>query len=142
MPFTVGEKLRVQFRKHLRTGHVRNAQLDPELSDALAGPIEDGETFIVKVDCRNEGQLWFSDIRVLLEHEGIHELFRYDSVRRAHWMFKNLWHRIRPEPESVGHLKTGYFDRLEIELEDRTCILDGLGQSYSPILKFFRWILK
>jgi len=142
MPFTVGEKLRVQFRKHLRKGHVRNAQLDPTPSGIVSQIAEDGEVFIVKVDRSKGGQLWFSDIRVLLEHEGIHELFRYNSVRRAHWMLKNLWDRIRAEPASVDHLKTRYFDRLEIELEERTCILDGLGQSYSPILNFFRWIPK
>jgi hypothetical protein len=28
MPSTVGEKLRVQFRKFLRRGYARNAQLD------------------------------------------------------------------------------------------------------------------
>ena len=35
IPFTVDEKLRVQFRKSLRKGYVRNAQLDPEVSAAV-----------------------------------------------------------------------------------------------------------
>ena len=142
MPFTVSEKLRVQFRKDLRKGYVRNAQLDPTPSGIVSQIAEDGEVFIVKVDRRKGGQFWFSDIRVLFEDDGVHELFRYSSVRRAHWMFKNLLDRIRAEPESVGHLKTQYYDRLEIELDDRTCILDGLGQSYSPVLKLLWWIRK
>jgi hypothetical protein len=76
VPYSVGEKLRVQFRKDLRKGHVQNAQLDPTPSGIVSQIAEDGEVFIVKVDRSKGGQLWFSDLRVLLEHEGIHELFR------------------------------------------------------------------
>jgi hypothetical protein len=142
VPFTVGEKLRAQFRKSLRKGYVQNAQLDPTLSGIVAQFAEDQEGFIVRVDHSKEGRFWFSDRRVLFESEDVHELFRYDCVLGVHWMFKNLWDRIKAEPKSGDHLKTQYFDRLEIDLGDRICVLDGLEQAYSPLYEFFKWMLR
>ena len=142
MPFTDGEKLRVQFRKSLRKGYVRNAQLDPEIAAAVGEVAAEGETFIVRVDRSKGGRFWFSDLRVLFEDEDVRELFRYEDVRGVHWMFKDLWNRIKAEPQSGSDLKRQYFDRLEIQLADQLCVLDGLGQAYSPLFHFFGWILK
>ena len=142
MPFTVGEKLRVQFRKSLRKGYVRNAQLDPKMSGTVAQLADDHESFIVRVDRSKGGLFWFSDHRVLFENEGVHELFRYDCVRGVHWMFKNLGDRVKAEPGSGSDLKRHHFDRLEIDLGDRVCVLDGLDQAYSPLYKFFKWMLR
>jgi len=141
MPFTVAKKLRVQFRKELGKGYVLNAQLDPELSRAVAQSAEANERFVVRVGRVKGGQFWFSDHRVLFEDQSVHELFRYDSVRRCHWMFKNLQDRIEAEPGTGHDFKRKYGDRLEIDLGDRVCVLDGLAQAYLPIYNFFRWIL-
>ena len=142
MPFTDGEKLRVQFRKSLRKGYVRNAQLDPEISAAVHEVVAQGETFIVRVDRNKGGRFWFSDHRVLFADEDVREILRYEDVRGVHWMFKDLRNRIKAEPQSGSDLKRQYFDRLEIELADRLCVLDGLSQAYSPLYHFFGWILK
>jgi hypothetical protein len=140
MPLTVAKKLRVQFRKELEKGYVQNAQLDPELSRAVAQLAEANESFVVRVDRVKGGQFWFSDHRVLFEDQSVHELFRYDSVRRCHWMFKNLQDRAEAEPGT--DFKRKYGDQLEIDLGDRVCVLDGLAQAYLPIYNFFGWILK
>src|SRR5215831_19818226 len=100
MPFTVGEKLRVQFRKSLRKGYVQNAQLDPEMSAAVRRVAAQDERFIVRVDRIKGGRFWFSDHRVLFENEGVREVLRYDHVRSVHWMFKDLWNRVKAEPGS------------------------------------------
>ena len=49
------------------------------------------ESFIVRVDRTKGGQFWFSDHRVQFENEDLREILRYDCVRGAHWMFKDLW---------------------------------------------------
>lgn len=141
IPFTVDEKLRVQFRKSLRKGYVRNAQLDPEVSSAVRQLAVENERFIVRVDRSKGGRFWFSDHRVLFEDDGIQEILRYDRVRSVHWMFKDLWQRIKAEPGTGSDMKSQYFDRLEIDLGGRVCVLDGLGQAYSPLYHFFKWML-
>ena len=140
--FQAPEKLRVQFRKYLRKGYVRNAQLDPQISSAVLQLAEANECFVVKVDRSKGGQLWLSDRRVLFEDEGVRELFRYDSVRSVHWMFRNLRDRLGTEPGTGSNLKKQYFDRLEVDLGDQVCVLDGLDQAYSPVYDFFLWMLK
>ena len=70
IPFTVDEKLRVQFRKSLRKGYVRNAQLDPEVSSAVRQLAVENERFSVRVDRSKGGRFWFSDHRVLFEDDG------------------------------------------------------------------------
>ena len=139
---TVARKLRIQFRKSLMKDYVRNAQLDPTISPAVARLAEANESFIVRVERVQGGQFWFSDHRVLFEDERVHELFRYDSVRKCHWMFKDLSDRINADPGLSQDLKRKYGDRLEIDLGDRVCVLDGLGQAYSPVLDFFQWMLR
>jgi hypothetical protein len=86
------------------------------------------------------GRFWFSDRRVLFEDERVEELLRYDSVRKCYWMFKDLPDRINADPGLGKDMKRNYGDRLEIDLGDRICVLDGLGQAYSPVLHFFSWI--
>ena len=142
MLFTVGEKLRVQFRKSVCKGYVRNAQLDPRMSGTVAQFAEEHENFIVRVTRSKGGQFWLSDHRVLFEDEGIHELFRYDRVRGVHWMSKNLWDREKYEPGSGSDLKKQHFDRLEIDLGDTVCVLDGLDQAYLPVYQFLQWMLR
>ena len=153
---TVARKLRIQFRKYLEKGYVRNAQLDPRIPPEVAQLAEANESFIVRVDrvgwqppwpgatarAAQGGRFWFSDHRVLLEDESVHELFRYESVRECYWMFKDLPDRINADPGLGKDMKRNYGDRLEIDLGDRICVLDGLGQAYSPVLHFFHWMLR
>ena len=138
---TVVQKLRIQFRKHLVKSDVRNAQLDPRISPAVAQLPEANESFIVRVDRVKAGQFWFSDRRVLFEDERVEELLRYDSVRKCYWMFKDLPDRINADPGLGKDMKRNYGDRLEIDLGDRVCVLDGLANAYSPVLHFFQWML-
>ena len=44
------EKLQIQFRKSLRRGHTKNAELDPVISEGVAAIMEPEETAIVRVD--------------------------------------------------------------------------------------------
>ena len=128
LPFTVGEKLRVQFRKSLGKGCVRNAKLDRDMSVAVHQVAVKDESFIVRVDRSKGGRFWFSKYQVLFENEVVYEILRYDCVRSVHWMFKDLWDRTKVDAQSPRRP------------EER--VLDGLGQAYSLLLHFFRWMLK
>jgi hypothetical protein len=141
MALSNAEKLRVQFRKSLRKGFVKNAELDPTPSSKVALEAEPNENFIVRVNSRKGGQYWFTDRRALFENSDlVREVFRYDAVQDTHWMFKNLWDRLKTDPTIGSQLKAENFDRLEIEVGDRVCVLDGLNQAYTPILNFLWWI--
>ena len=145
-PLSAKEKLQVQFRKSLRRGHTKNAELDPVLSAGVAAIMEPDETAIVRVDSTKGQHYWFSDRRLLSEHDGgICELVRYQSVIEAHWMFKDFWtERVKSlqSVEAAAQFKLDHFDRLEIESHDRLIVLEGLDQAYYPVLHFFWWITR
>jgi hypothetical protein len=107
--------------------------------------MEPEETAIVRVDSTKGQHYWFTDRRLLSEHdEGIHELVRYQSVIKAHWMFKD-WNKRAKSLQSLeagAQFKRDHFDRLEIESHDRVVVLEGLDQAYIPVLHFLRWITR
>ena len=143
LPFSTAEKLRIQFRKELRRGTVKNAELDPMVPSSVASSASSDEKFIVRVDRTKGGRYWFSDRRVLFEDGAVvREVVRYEVVRSAHWMFKDLDYRMRSDLAGVPNLKSQYFDRLEIDIGSALCVLDNLGQSYVPTLNFLWWILR
>lgn len=91
-PLSAKEKLRIQFRKSLRKGYTRNAEMDPVVPEGLFAMTEPEETIIVRVDSTKGQHYWFTDRRLLCQHaDGIHEMLRYQSVMKAHWMFKDFW---------------------------------------------------
>ena len=140
-PLSSQEKLRIKFRKSLRKDCAKNIEIDPVAPDTIALITEPQEAFIVRVDSTKGQHYWFSDRRLLCQHnQGIDELLRYKSVYKAHWMFRDLTDRLKSSPEAISQLKRSYFDRLEIESKDRLVILEGLGRAYWPVLHFFRWI--
>ena len=100
----------------------------------------------MKVVRRLGGAYWFSDRRVLVESNGIiKEQVRYQRLRRAHWMYKDLSERIKlavvqSGEEGVTAMKRDHFDRIELELDRETVVLDGLDQAYWPTLHFFWWL--
>jgi hypothetical protein len=137
---SIERKLRIQFQKSLRKGHVTNAWLDPGVPGLVQQMAEPNEIFIVRVDPKQGGHYWFSDRRVLSEDPtGARELLRYGNVRRTHWMFKDFW-KDRELLLQGPDLKRKYYDRLEIEVQSGLVVLEELDQAYSPILNFFLWI--
>jgi hypothetical protein len=145
-PLSTSEKLRIQFRKAVRKGHSKNAELDPDVPSVLRAFQEPGEAFISKVARSSVGTYWFSDRRVILELNGnFQEQARYEAIRRAHWMYKDLLDRTKLAAVQLGEMgiirmKQQHFDRLELELGDSIIVLEERGQSYWPVLHFFRWI--
>ena len=144
-PLSAKEKLQIQFRKSLRRGHTKNVELDPVNSERVAAIMEPEETAIVRVDSTKGQHYWFTDRRLLSENdEGILELVRYQSVIKAHWMFKDFWTRVKslPSEEATAQFKFDNFDRLEVESHDRLVVLEGLDQAYRPVLHFLWWITR
>ena len=145
-PLSAKEKLQIQFRKSLRRGHTKNVELDPVNSERVAAIMEPEETAIVRVDSTKGTTYWFTDRRLLSENdEGILELVRYQSVIKAHWMFKDFWtERVKslPSEEAATQFKLDNFDRLEVESHDRLVVLEGLDQAYRPVLHFLWWIIR
>jgi len=145
-PLSAEEKLRSQFRKSLRRGYTKNAEMDPVVAEGITAIIEPEERMIVHVISTKGQHYWFSDRRLLCEYDdGIHELLRYESVIKAHWMFKDFWtDRVKQlqSTEAASQFKANYFDRLEIELQDRLVVLEGLDQAYWPVLHFFWWVAR
>jgi hypothetical protein len=140
LPFSVPDKLRIQFRKSLRKGHVTNAVLDPVLSHGIELTAEPRESFIVRVDRTKGGRYWFSDRRVMREDDaGVNELLRYDAVERVHWMFKTFWEDSERAARMI-QTKLNHYDRLEIETREGPAVLENLDQAYWPTLHFLWWI--
>jgi hypothetical protein len=145
VPFSVPEKLRIQFRKSLRKGHVTNAVMEPAVSPRVERTAESGESFIVKVDRTKGGSYWFSDRRLVRDDDSeVRELFRYDAVRKAHWMFKRLWKDPKElmRASQMASFKQDHYDRLEIETREGLTVLENLGQAYWPTLHFLWWITR
>jgi hypothetical protein len=106
MALSNAEKLKAQFRKSLRKGFVRNAELDPTPSSRVALEAEPAENFIVCVHSRRGGRYWFTDRRALFEDSDlVREVFRYEAVQETHWMFKDLWDRVNADPAIGSKLK-------------------------------------
>jgi hypothetical protein len=145
-PLSTEEKLRIQFRKHLKKGFIKNAEMDPVVAVGMTAIVEPEETLIVRVvSTKGQYYYWFSDRRLLREYDGgIQELLRYESLIKAHWMFKDKSTRMKllRSEEGLSQFKANYFDRLEIELQDRLVVLEGLDQAYSPVLHFFWWVTR
>jgi hypothetical protein len=145
-PFSAEEKLRIQFRKNLRKGFTKNAEMDPVVAEGITAIMEPEETLIVRVVSTKGQHYWFSDRRLLCEYDGgVDELLRYESVIKAHWMFKDLWtDRIKQlqSKEAASEFKAAYYDQLDIELQDRLVVLEGLDQAYWPVLHFFWWVTR
>jgi hypothetical protein len=142
LPLSFQAKLRIKFRKSLQKG-CKNIEIDPMPPDAIALIGEPQEALIVRIGSRNGEHYWFSDRRLLHHHgQGIDELLRYESVRKAHWMFRDLTGRMKSSAEDAGQFKSHHFDRLELEVEDYLVVLEGLGQAYWPALHFFWWITR
>jgi hypothetical protein len=112
------------------------------ISEGVAAIMEPEETAIVRVDSTKGQHYWFTDRRLLSEHdEGIHELVRYQSEIKAH----KDWNKRAKSLQSLeagAQLKRDHFDRLEIESHDRVVVLEGLDQAYIPVLHFLRWITR
>ena len=144
-PPSTKEKLRIIFRKALRKGFIDNAELDPERPPNFHLTAESNETLIVRVDSTKGGHYWFSDRRLLQEEAGtMIELFRYEAIQKAHWMFRDLVDRWRwvESPSEITEMKVDHFDRLELELPSRNVALEGLNQAYMPALNFFWWVIR
>jgi hypothetical protein len=119
--------------------------MDPVAAEGIAAIMEPEERMVVHVVSTKGQHYWFSDRRLLCEYDdGIHELLRYESVIKAHWMFKDRTDRFKQLQfiEAGSQFKADYGDRLEIELHDRLVVLEGLDYAYSPVLKFFWWVTR
>ena len=101
------------------------------------------EAFVVRVDSTDGLRYFLSDRRLVREQAGaMRELFRYENIQAAHWMFHDLRARLRQAPGDAEHLKHNYFDRLEIELPAEVVVMEGLSQAYSTMLNFFWWMTR
>ena len=59
-PLSTIEKLRIQFRKRLRRGVIKNAEMDPVLPQGMTVLMEPEETVIVRVDSTKGPHDWFT----------------------------------------------------------------------------------
>jgi hypothetical protein len=140
---TTSEKLRIQFRKEVRHGFAKNAELDPGVPSGLQILAEAGEAFVVRVNSTKGYRYWFSDRRLLREESNATlELFRYDAIQRAQWMSRDITERRKREPEGISEMKVLHGDLVEVGLPEGDIVLEGMGQSYGPTLNFFWWLLK
>jgi hypothetical protein len=130
MPFSIEEKVRIEFRKTLREGHTKNAELDPPVPPEIMPVLESGERLAVRVDSTRGAHYWFTDRRLLGENgSGVRDLLRYAAVLGAHWMFKDL-HTDPAKVSNLPNLKVRHFDRLEIELRDSLVVLEAFDQAH------------
>jgi hypothetical protein len=137
MQMTAERKLQIQFTKALRKGFIKNAQMHPTVPEIVVQYVEDEERITVRVDARTGHTYWFTDRRVLLQTESsLCQVFRYDEVKRVHWMAKDRFHTANPIA-----MKRNHYDRLVLETGQSEVVLEGLEQAYVPTLSFLQWIM-
>jgi len=142
--------LRLQFWKHVTKAYCKNAELDPLITAFVRETVEEGEEVIVKIFAKTGDRYWVTDRRILGDNEKtITTLFRYEAISHVHWMFKDLWERVkqagRDEGSSaISRMKSEHFDRLEVEFKngDPIVVLEGLDQAYSPLLSSLGFFCK
>jgi hypothetical protein len=139
----IARKLRIQFTKELRRGHANNANLDPPIPAELSEHLDPAEPLIVEVTSRKGGRYFFTDRRVFLQLDSVvTPLCRYDDILHTHWISKSGLRGMAAEAEqsTLAKFKMENYDRLVLETSARDIVLDGLQQSYVPILNFFQWV--
>ena len=124
--------LELQFKKGIRHGHIHNAELNPTPSERVMAKLDGQESCLVLVRNNRQQCLWFTYHRLLRQDASeVIELFPYKAVKAVHWMS-------REHPFAVS--KTGYFDRLEIDLDEGGVEIDGLDQAYLPVFQFLGFV--
>ena len=137
--------LKLQFERQIKRGNVHNAEINPSPTLELTTLAEPGEIFVVKVTSKSGENYWLSSRGLFLQKRDICSLlFRYENVRRMHWLHKNL------KAVLIDKISTGisekellddkqkHFDRLVVELAEKDVVLEGLDQAYLPIFEFRR----
>ncbi len=141
---TFERKLQIQLGKALTKGHVTNATLGVPANDELQKYLRANEYLVATVKSRFGLLYYFTNQRtVQRSDEQTVELFRYEEVRAAHWMFKDTLRRIADSPNPQMHatkLKSDHYDRIVVETRSNDVVLEGLEQAYAPILQFLKWI--
>lgn len=127
------EKLLTTFvRRSIYRGHVSNAVL---VEDGGVAPtaVEPGEQAIAIVYTTDFRRLVFTSHRVI---EDDSTLFRYADLIRCHHITEDS------DLSEKGRLKRSYYDRLIFELVgEKRIVIEKLGQSVWPLLKFFTELL-
>jgi hypothetical protein len=137
-------KLQIQLGKSLARGYVTNAKLDAVADEGLQRYLRADERLVAIVHSRSGFRYCFTSHRAVQQSDKeTVELFRYEDVRAAHWMFKDALRRIADskEPQTYApQLKSDHYDRIVVETGSSEVVLEGLEQAYVPILRFLHWI--
>jgi hypothetical protein len=131
---TAEKRLQALFKKKIHQGYVRNAVLSPEPSSQVTGALRPEERCVVLVRDKRQRNLWFTDRRLLRQQgPNVVELFPYEHVERVHWMARENKYQL-PKRE--------FFDRLVVDFDGGGVEIDGLDQSYLPVLQFLQFVAK
>jgi hypothetical protein len=126
--------LRWQFGRLVKKGYAPNVTMLPaqEVPEVVPRP---GEQSIAAISVASGGSpLIVTDARLMRAGQ---TLFEHKDVLRCIWIARDL-DISNLDVEGAQKLKRAHYDRLIFDLDDRReVVLEGLGQAYSPLLKFF-----
>jgi hypothetical protein len=134
MPRTNENYLRWQFGRSVKKGHAPNVTMLP----AQGAPdieLRPGEHPIAAVSLASGGPpLVVTDARLVRAGQ---TLLEHEDVRHCEWIARDP-ERMNLDPAAAQKMKLAHYDRLIFGLNGRReVVLEGLGQAYSPLLKFF-----
>lgn len=124
------EYLQCQLGKWSRE-HAPNIKMLVEQSP-IAIPLESNESAIAEISLGSGGSpIIVTDLQLMRDGE---TLLRYDELQHCIWIDRDRKMQVK--------LKVSHYQRLILERKDGSeLILDGLGQTVFPLLRFFWFVL-
>jgi hypothetical protein len=127
--------LRWQFGRLVKNGYAPNVTMLPA-PNARDVALHPSEHPIASIQLKSGGPpLVVTDMRLRLTGR---TLFEFKSVRHCDWIARDLTRMVQLDVDAARDLKRSHYDRLIFSMDDeREVVIEGLGQAYSPLLKFF-----
>lgn len=127
---TAAEKLEIQFKKWLNSGHLDNVVLRPPYSRS---GLPEGEMFLLDIIDKAGCSIPFTGSGFLMPGRGF---IRYAEVKRLHSILESL-------PLSSPANKQELMSRVQLTLADgSTVVLKDVGEATVPLRSFFEWLLR
>lgn len=134
MPRTNESYLRWQFGRLVKEGWAPNVTMLPA-EGAPEVELRPGEHPIAAISLASGGPaLVITDARIVRAGQ---TLLEHKDVRHCAWIAREP-EKTNLDTEAAQKLKQAHYDRLIFDLGGRReVVVEGLGQAYSPLLKFF-----
>ena len=128
-------RLRTQFRKYIRGGYLKNAELDPSCPQFFL-PLVDNEIYVVHISAKDGVNYYLTNERIISTASEPTTIMWYQDLVKLEWITDNS------EVEDKIRLKSSHYDRIFLkDKEDNQITLSGLDQAVFPLMKFLGGVI-